>query len=561
MDSRRLPSALILAAAILSSCYSTGGVLEDQARTQAQADRRASSWSDSETEPVEPEPPRLSIEGSPSGAQVRVDGIYRGTSPLALELTQGSYRIEISKEGYRDAELREYYDGANSKTISYSLEELTGFLSLTLDPPDASVSGPGLWSSGSGSQELRVGTHVLSVSRFGYAGKTITVSIYEDQTSHESVILERKDLALDISLSNAVFNPREPASLGRAVLRAEPDSYGYARIRVLDASGLELLRRDFPFIEGPGSLEAAWTGRDAGGQPLPYGSYRAVFESWALREPLPGDAFPDWPPDSADEKNLSLVSRIREPSNLLAQVSGAAYCPDATVLDQSWQAGLAAEGSYAGSGLWFGQLRLATRLGIIPRFELGSNLGLGVWAGRSPSILLSLSGKTRLWASGSDGTGFSGALALRGNFFSEGIIIDPWAGPRGAGISLPMELGLGGLDLIFCPELALSPYRVNDPASLTPSLWDHAWYAIPYARAGARMRRDAVGLSLSAYARFLSLDQAFFMPDPPYGAALELDVTDPRTGLRWGLSALCQAAGENAFYMMAGLSLAYIGAL
>jgi len=43
----------------------------------------------------------LSVETTPSGADVTVDGIYRGASPVMFEIAQGQHSVVLTKDGYQ----------------------------------------------------------------------------------------------------------------------------------------------------------------------------------------------------------------------------------------------------------------------------------------------------------------------------------------------------------------------------------------------------------------------------------------------------------------------------
>ena len=66
----------------------------------------------------------LSISSSPSGAMVYLDGQYRGTTPIVINIPPGGYKITLKKSGYQDIiEDILVYEGKNTKSYILKKEE------------------------------------------------------------------------------------------------------------------------------------------------------------------------------------------------------------------------------------------------------------------------------------------------------------------------------------------------------------------------------------------------------------------------------------------------------
>ncbi|HIQ39140.1 MAG TPA: PEGA domain-containing protein [Methanothermococcus okinawensis] len=68
-------------------------------------------------------PPKgfLSIESTPSDADVYINGTYEGTTPLTIDLTPGTYNITIKKDGYKEYSTTTSISPGESKTINANL--------------------------------------------------------------------------------------------------------------------------------------------------------------------------------------------------------------------------------------------------------------------------------------------------------------------------------------------------------------------------------------------------------------------------------------------------------
>ncbi len=125
------------------------------------------------------------------------------------ELPPGRYKIEISKEGYRD--YTEVVDLELGKPVTkeYNLQMITGKLQLTVTPPEADVElirGTTVvkkWQGSTILKDLQVGKYMLSVTNAGYNKLTKEIIVSEDKPAAEEIQLTRgRDL---VSGSNMVF--------------------------------------------------------------------------------------------------------------------------------------------------------------------------------------------------------------------------------------------------------------------------------------------------------------------------------------------------------------------
>lgn len=128
----------------------------------------------------------LRFETTPSGADVYVDGVHQGTTPIgATVLDAGSHEVRIERSGYRTDTFRVVVEPDASRTVRRSLQALTGSLRI-----EANVGGAraflngrpiGTIASGSGLLELgdvEPGWYELTLVAPGY--ETVVESVHVD---------------------------------------------------------------------------------------------------------------------------------------------------------------------------------------------------------------------------------------------------------------------------------------------------------------------------------------------------------------------------------------------
>jgi hypothetical protein len=546
------------------SCVSSGSLFEKQMTTQKDAAREthgsSSASSKKETVPKKGDEienaPKMKVEGSPENASVFIDGEYVGLSPLTLRLLPGFHSIRIAQEGYRDVEMPVSWNGNESETISYRLEPVTGKVMLTLEPHDAETSLDDRGIVTNGLNEIPIGRHSIRVSRFGFEPKRVEFEVSENEAISLRVSLEQTGLSLKTILGRKSFNPRDAGPLGRFLIKALPNSYGYARIRITAPDGLVMRESRSVFIDSEIALRLEWDGCTPEGAYCPVGDYQAVFEAWTEALPLNNGDFPDRGPDFSRIERISISSEFQLFSEMLSGISGLSYCPDAELLKDAVQWSFSLQGSYVSESLWIAQALVNGRAGLGSMHAEGNSVfGAVIFPGMAPRLVFGLGAKMKLWNE-TKGIGRSlGAYYLKANFFSEDIVIDPFGTLRGIAAGLPTEWGFGILDLDICPEITFSPYAQNRPDSVEADIFSTRWYVIPYLRGGLRISYGDGQIGLSSFCRLTPLGQLPFGIDLPFGVAGEGRWTDRKTGMRYGLSVLGQFQSAKDYYLMAGLTI------
>jgi formylglycine-generating enzyme required for sulfatase activity len=120
---------------------------------------------------LEPANAQLRVSSIPRGANVSVNGRYRGQSPVTIALSPDvDYEIGLSKAGYGSTSRRVRLEAAASEEITVDMTARVGEVTVAVSPDDATVYIDGQ-ARGSGTVTLRLSSapHRLEVRKDGYA--------------------------------------------------------------------------------------------------------------------------------------------------------------------------------------------------------------------------------------------------------------------------------------------------------------------------------------------------------------------------------------------------------
>jgi hypothetical protein len=226
----------------------------------------------------------LVIRSDPSHAQVYIDGIERGYTPLTLgNLAKGDYGIRIRKEGYEDRRIRVKVKENSRLTVSLDLDKVMGQVwvevkrsagspgeeRLTLKPE---ISFEGITMTGP-MLSLPVGFQTITVQAFGW--ESVSRTVYINRNFPQSLSVELKPAAFrlsGISVSRQRFNPDNSGSLGTTEFRFDVSAPGRGEIKIEDTNGDSVFSgRLGPFTDWSQSVK--WGGETLWGSALPNGVY------------------------------------------------------------------------------------------------------------------------------------------------------------------------------------------------------------------------------------------------------------------------------------------------
>lgn len=127
---------------------------------------------------LQPADAKLLVNTIPRGANVTVNGRYRGQSPLTLSLSPNvDYQIGMSKAGYGVTSRSFRLESAASESVTVDLSARLGTVTVRVQPADATVYVDGR-SRGTGKTTLRLSSapHRIEVKRQGYRPWTRTIT-------------------------------------------------------------------------------------------------------------------------------------------------------------------------------------------------------------------------------------------------------------------------------------------------------------------------------------------------------------------------------------------------
>lgn len=119
---------------------------------------------------LEPANAQLQVRSIPAGANVTVNGRYRGQSPVTLALSPDTdYDIGLSKAGYGSAVRQVRLAAAATRELTVDMTARTGTVSVSAEPPDATIVVNGrVEGEGSATLELPAAPHRIEVRKEGY---------------------------------------------------------------------------------------------------------------------------------------------------------------------------------------------------------------------------------------------------------------------------------------------------------------------------------------------------------------------------------------------------------
>jgi formylglycine-generating enzyme required for sulfatase activity len=125
-----------------------------------------------------PLPGRVRLASDPAGAAVRVDGEFRGETPLELEVTPGHpHALRLTKAGHEPAEASVEMGLGEERALSLVLPPRLGDVQVTADPADAEIVVDGEVRGRAGQTlKLTAAAHEIEVRRSGYEPHRETVT-------------------------------------------------------------------------------------------------------------------------------------------------------------------------------------------------------------------------------------------------------------------------------------------------------------------------------------------------------------------------------------------------
>jgi formylglycine-generating enzyme required for sulfatase activity len=154
----------------------------------------------------------LVVTSIPDGADVYIDNIHKGQTPVQMEMNTGTYSYRIEKPLYHLKAGRVALTIAERATINETLDPNFGYLKITTQPEsgaEITINGNKLQQTTPHTTDrMPAGEYQITVSRSMFHSETRTVTIGEGKT--EEVLLTLKP---DYGLLRVVTNPEPGAEV------------------------------------------------------------------------------------------------------------------------------------------------------------------------------------------------------------------------------------------------------------------------------------------------------------------------------------------------------------
>jgi hypothetical protein len=136
----------------------------------------------------------LSVTTIPAGADVSIDGVFSGRTPLSRGLAIGTHTLLLKSTGYHDHTQQVVINSGSTTNINVRMIAVipTGTLVLDSVPPSASifVDSVAKGTTPLTAQNVRTGTYSITLKLEGYEDTTKEVTVSEGQTTKFSPVLQ-----------------------------------------------------------------------------------------------------------------------------------------------------------------------------------------------------------------------------------------------------------------------------------------------------------------------------------------------------------------------------------
>jgi hypothetical protein len=219
---------------------------------------------------LEPQTGLLLVHSTPSGAELTINDVHRGTTPaLITDLQPGAYRLQISKSGFLPRLLDVTIDSRTPKRIHTDMAADTATVSFKTTPEgaDISVDGLRLGTSPCTLENIRTGNVSISIAAPGHRLFAETLSLHAGEHRAIEIALQPEPSSLTVSTTppgariivNEQFRGRSPVKIsniaaGEYAIRAELDAHDPAVRSVRIGLGRDHVE-DIPLTANAGRVE------------------------------------------------------------------------------------------------------------------------------------------------------------------------------------------------------------------------------------------------------------------------------------------------------------------
>jgi hypothetical protein len=135
---------------------------------------------------------KIGFSSNPSGANVYLDGVYKGITPITLQnVLIGSHTVKLTKSGYNDISSTVTVSSGQTASVSKTLTTQTGSISVSSNPSGANVylDGTHKGTTPTTLYNVPTGSHTVKLTKSGYNDVSSTVTVSSDRTASISKTL------------------------------------------------------------------------------------------------------------------------------------------------------------------------------------------------------------------------------------------------------------------------------------------------------------------------------------------------------------------------------------
>jgi hypothetical protein len=165
----------------------------------------------------------IEVTSDPPGANVTIGGEFKGTTPITVNLTEGTHEVAVELDGYRTQTRTVQLTAGTTQAEDFTLPEVpSGFLDITSDPPGAEILVDDASRGSTPVTRLRVSTgqHRVEVRMNGYdsvfqnvtveRNRRVTITAPLERSGQASIILNSNFNGARIFIDGAEYNATTP---------------------------------------------------------------------------------------------------------------------------------------------------------------------------------------------------------------------------------------------------------------------------------------------------------------------------------------------------------------
>ncbi len=177
------------------------------------------------------DPVPLTITSNPSGAEITIDGITRGTTPKSIFLFPGTYDLKLSLSSYLTvSETISISKDEQKNKFNYLLNKNSGSLRLLVIPTSATVKINREVVDASQTLELSPGLYQIEVESPNHYGIKTTLEIQRGDTKVEKISLVQKVGKLQFAIT--------PPEADCILVEKGVEKYSWTGIKILNNIGV-----------------------------------------------------------------------------------------------------------------------------------------------------------------------------------------------------------------------------------------------------------------------------------------------------------------------------------